>query len=1004
MEGKEKENKEIMPSRSILKGDNTVPLAISDRLNRRVSFNPEVTLHKIDIVRYEMEKRRETISSIPVRHSKNVVNDHLSDGSDEDGGNDNDDDQSMELTGDIARVEQHVLEPGSQNAQPEQEADAFQGDITSLMQLTQLYPRLDDAMELTQEVGSIESTNDTRKDTSTNADNNDHNDDDNQMLQTMDITQFASSLQGPLVNEFNGDRPDNMSDTPKDDEEMEFTQDIGKIEKASNIGGLNPAEDYADLNEQKDTAHTADEIPKTIDSTQGEREATIPEYESGSAYHNMMPSADVKTQKSSNSSSDEESEMDDMTFTQVAQTPIFQIGVGSQSLDTFQMKGTAGASIDNQYVDTNDRGSNAVDIENNIHNSFKLNQSPREKEPRSNPSLIRNKDLRLSFFPTEGDVNTQKNQFPKQIHGESDDNAPVSERKSFHNSDITSEGQNIGDRINPQTNGEPTDFKKIEENSVSEKPENMAIEETDIAEGFEERRSDSSRDEEDSFEQRIGSKKRKLALHEAKVIEHQYPKIDNRMIPLAGIKEKSDDDYSSILLSTFLRDIGIRFYDDLEIGHQIESRISLSLTKVDQTCFSFKDYAKATGKLCQLELYDFCCKELSKNIEDGKALFSQFNEVVSENNPKLFKEYYQASPNEQLNLKSGFQLIKDYSRLQAKEVWYNWRIQLLNNLHNLLEEHFDALVKDKELLKKSIEDINKVHTQVRHQHQLLSVQLDHCTKVQSYCKNKNKDDLKKLKQEVTYIRDKFINLKLEYSNKSEKVNQLKLSIDENENLIMTLKDEISNLERLLDSNKKYEFSEIKLLQKRFEELQSKSALKFIKQERLKLYFIYQEKVNVCLNFEDVTKTSNLNICLADCTLRNQSELEPFLFLTLAGLNCTNIVQQFHAFKCYFAVFKKLDKDIYLMNVRYPIRFLQRDDHNLSFELTYLSPSALIKVAIAFDLDMNKIKNYPSNVSVKAVVRRSPHKLEKDEILTQITDSLHHSDLFSFTSPLEIVPN
>lgn len=120
------------------------------------------------------------------------------------------------------------------------------------------------------------------------------------------------------------------------------------------------------------------------------------------------------------------------------------------------------------------------------------------------------------------------------------------------------------------------------------------------------------------------------------------------------------------------------------------------------------------------------CRELKKDISDGRVRARQIEDDVYESNPALFRDYLSAPPGERYIMDNQFKLIKANARLQSKALWYGWRSQLLNDLKMALlktNDDFDvddkALRRQEDLLEAAMPEMVARHEQLETDCQLL---------------------------------------------------------------------------------------------------------------------------------------------------------------------------------------------------------------------------------------------------------------------------------------------
>jgi kinetochore protein Spc7/SPC105 len=92
------------------------------------------------------------------------------------------------------------------------------------------------------------------------------------------------------------------------------------------------------------------------------------------------------------------------------------------------------------------------------------------------------------------------------------------------------------------------------------------------------------------------------------------------------------------------------------------------------------------------------CRELKKYISGGRSVVRELEAVILEENPALFREYISAAPDVKILMDNQFKNVKTQSRLLSKEMWYNWRMDLLKELREGLLKTVDGMQVDMEVL------------------------------------------------------------------------------------------------------------------------------------------------------------------------------------------------------------------------------------------------------------------------------------------------------------------
>ncbi|KAK9328367.1 Spc7 kinetochore protein-domain-containing protein [Lipomyces starkeyi] len=190
------------------------------------------------------------------------------------------------------------------------------------------------------------------------------------------------------------------------------------------------------------------------------------------------------------------------------------------------------------------------------------------------------------------------------------------------------------------------------------------------------------------------------------------------------VEPEEEDSYLPISLNEFLRMTSIQFLEGLNTKRRNTTFLQPSETLLEPT-LSVTVLSRQLH--CpMLELFEFSCRELRKNIEEGKDLLERLETSIMEENPELFRQYVCSSLDGQAAFCAQFKVIKSYARLQSKGVWYKWRSKLLDGIMSSLIKNTNALKDDcanlktiEESLRPSLSDIKSRHSTLKSKLELL---------------------------------------------------------------------------------------------------------------------------------------------------------------------------------------------------------------------------------------------------------------------------------------------
>lgn len=463
-----------------------------------------------------------------------------------------------------------------------------------------------------------------------------------------------------------------------------------------------------------------------------------------------------------------------------------------------------------------------------------------------------------------------------------------------------------------------------------------------------------------------------MSPHKRRLEIELSPRKSPRTIANVPLQEEDDSDYIHVSLSTFLEDLGIKFYDDLQINKL--DRLSVSTTI--QEDFSFNDYVKAAGKLLVYSLFEFSNKELVNNISEGKKIYDQLNKSILNNNPKLFKEFYGSNDDEKLIIKSEFLLIKDFSRFQAKKVWYNWRIQLLENLLVQMDEKYIQLCQDKRMLTEDLAAINEQFSEKWETFQNLKTKLSKVADFKVMYDGYSRPEMMNIKQELVNIRNEIIVVQSKITDKVLELNEIKNQVTQNQDTINHLTKEIAYNQQKVEDNKNYELNEIKSLNLKFKILQQLTSITYLSKVNDIISFQFRE-FQVDIDFSN-SKTS---LKLVGNSFQNQW-LGQYVIDNFNKLAQLNFIEKCKKLNDIISVAKLMDIDIFKISCKFPIVHTS----GYKFTIRYYCMETNIKANLHMEIPAD-ISQYPNGIAVHTEIIKGD---TANDLITKFIKDCHSS--------------
>lgn len=154
---------------------------------------------------------------------------------------------------------------------------------------------------------------------------------------------------------------------------------------------------------------------------------------------------------------------------------------------------------------------------------------------------------------------------------------------------------------------------------------------------------------------------------------------------------------------------------------------------------------KYTLTVCQ------SCRELKSYISEGRQIIRSIEAETYAENPPLFREYVTAAPDIRLLMDNQFRNVKTHARLLSKEMWYEWRMKLLEGLKEGLDRHAQEMKADDVALQKQEKLLNSVVPGLVERHSILQSEATKLQEIADEMDNCDQDELRRAREKLSSI-------------------------------------------------------------------------------------------------------------------------------------------------------------------------------------------------------------------------------------------------------------
>lgn len=467
---------------------------------------------------------------------------------------------------------------------------------------------------------------------------------------------------------------------------------------------------------------------------------------------------------------------------------------------------------------------------------------------------------------------------------------------------------------------------------------------------------------------------------------------------------KDEHTVPAVSLTTFLRDIEVKFFDDLEVGTDLpaadspEGIISIAL-------FTNEDYYRANIQIPLLEVYELSCKELKGKISQGKNLYKELQETANQEVPDLFGKYYGSSYYDQMSMKSHFQVVRDYTREQAKHVWYEWRSKLFKNVSEVLSSNLELLIEDKHALEARLQDLQ---LQLKSTLANLGAHREDIARFHKIQEQYQQLDSK----QIQALKNKLLELNKQLLAHREAIATEQNRLQEVNERILNQNDALDNLSRKIDDAKlglmklkHLNPDEISVLETKSKIIQACSGLRFRKKHSKYIYeFEFSPKMSITIDMENTHSADGLVFHPIDSgisTLYNDS-LERYCQAIAETTPFLTIFETLAVFRLKWLKLSSIDEQIYALSMLYPITIGEYNEQEINFVIHYYSASTDLKVDFTVTISILRILEANTCLQISARVLRSRGKTTEKTLQETLSRQIAPHRIFRGITGLKII--
>ncbi|KAJ8100384.1 Spc7 kinetochore protein-domain-containing protein [Lipomyces tetrasporus] len=417
------------------------------------------------------------------------------------------------------------------------------------------------------------------------------------------------------------------------------------------------------------------------------------------------------------------------------------------------------------------------------------------------------------------------------------------------------------------------------------------------------------------------------------------------------VEPQKEYSYLPISLNEFLRMISIQFLEGLNTKRR-NTTFRQPSEAISEPNFRITVLSRQLH--CpMLELFEYSCRELRKNIEEGKELFDRLESSIMDDNPEIFCRYVSSTLDSQAAFCAQFKIIKSYARLQSKGVWYKWRSKLLDGVMNTLTKNTASLNDDCTKLKYIEEKVQSAFSDIKSRHSTLKSRLEQLRKRKSEVAECNQEELQSARHNLSRIE---LDVERKMSTKRQLVNEnmdLSISLNARSSDITARNESITMSEKIIKKHEAFDTVAI---------MATKDELELIcKLFGWAIQNFGQESLVLCLDNELEIEVVVGNRCvsrISTTTTGSSPVTEFFIKLLSRDLNDRQLSQLLRDFSWIWHQKNHVRREIELMASHY-VTEIQADNSTLTLKPEIFIKEARTKLQLEYRLTADMTAPCPS---------------------------------------------
>lgn len=301
--------------------------------------------------------------------------------------------------------------------------------------------------------------------------------------------------------------------------------------------------------------------------------------------------------------------------------------------------------------------------------------------------------------------------------------------------------------------------------------------------------------------------------------------INFNATPSANIADLRPSDDGRIHLQHFLNMTSIRFMEltTTKRRHTVmPSARKGSLSGDIKEDISFEKCVVAGAcTIPMLELFQHSCRELKKYISEGRRIVREIETETFQENPPLFHEYINATPEFRALMDNQFKNVKTHAKLLSKAGWYEWRMKLQEGLREGLVKTAEGMAADEKSLDKQQKLLSSVLPALTQHFEALTRECENLDEVATELEDSDPAELDSARLDLVSVEDDIEAKKQELAQLREQLQDTEQTIEQLAEQKKSCHADIKEAEKIREECRGWSSTEISALKAKVDALEKK---------------------------------------------------------------------------------------------------------------------------------------------------------------------------------------